>query len=137
MPPSQDLGRRSRLPIRLRLAFILLGIFILFWLPVEESSLVLVFLISGTACGLGWLAFLDLQPSADGMKKNLRYPLAGLLTGAAVTAVALALMAVKTGVHGHGISDYSPAQVSLVLRLTLLWMGMGLVAGIMISRRRR
>jgi hypothetical protein len=137
MPPPLNLERRSPLPIRLRLAFILLGIFILFWLPVEENSLVVVFLISLCACSLGLLAFLERQPSTTGIKKSLVVLLVGLLAGAAVTLVALALMAVKTGVHGHGISDYSAAQVSLVLRLTPLWMGVGLIAGLCIARWRR
>jgi hypothetical protein len=137
MPPPKNLERPSPVPIRLRLAFILLGIFTLLWLPVEENSLVLVFLISGTACSLGLLVFLERQPSAKGMKKSLWVPLAGLLAGAAVTLVALALMAVKTGVHGHGISDYSAEQVIFALRLTPLWMGVGLIAGVCIARWRR
>ena len=119
----------------LRIAFIFLGIFILLWLPVEEHSLVLLLLISGCVCCLGLLAVLRrLRLTSGGeqvgrMKKSLWYPLAGMLAGAAVTLAAMALMAIKTGIHGHGAPDYSPAQVSLVLRLTLVWAGLGLMIG--------
>ena len=103
------------MPLPIRLAFILLGIFILLWLPVEESSLALVLLISCCACCLGLLVYAKRQPPAKGVKRGWRYLLAGLLAGAGVSVLALALMAVKTGLHGHGIPDYSPAQVSFII----------------------
>lgn len=137
MPAQKSPERGAPLPIRLRLAFILLGIFILLWLPVEESSLALVVLLSCCACGLGLLVFAVQQPAASGASQRWRYLLAGLLAGAGVSVLALALVAVKTGVHGHGIPDYSPAQVSLLLRLAPLWMGLGLVAGAFLAWRRR
>ena len=125
------------MPLPIRLAFILLGIFILLWLPVEESSLALVLLISCCACCLGLLVYAKRQPPAKGVKHGWRYLLAGLLAGAGVSVLALALMAVKTGLHGHGIPDYSPAQVSSLLRLAPLWMGLGLVAGAFLAWQRR
>jgi hypothetical protein len=117
--------------VGLRIAFIFLGIFILLWLPVEEHSLVLLLLISGCVCCLSLLAVLRrLRLSSSGEQVGrMKYPLAGMLAGVAVTLAAIALMAIKTGMHGHGAPDYSPAQVSLVLRLTLVWAGLGLVTG--------
>jgi hypothetical protein len=83
------------------------------------------------------LVFAGQQPSASGASQRWRYLLAGLLAGAGVSVLALALVAVKTGVHGHGIPDYSPAQVSYLLRLAPLWMGLGFTAGAYLAWRRR
>ena len=135
----KNVGLRPALPVWLRLAFIFLGVFILLWLPVEEHSLVVLLLISGCACILGVLSVLNLQQQrwtaageqGGGMKKILWYPLAGVLAGGAVTLAAMALMAVKTGLHGHGAPDYSPAQVSLVLRAAPLWICLGLIPGVL------
>jgi hypothetical protein len=137
MHPLQDQASRPPPPIWLRLAFIFLGIFILLWLPVEEHSLALLLLISLLICSLGWLAFLDWQRRRQPSSKGKKVLLAGMLAGAAVTLVVLALMGIKTGIHGHGAPDYSPAQVSLALRLTPLWICLGLLAGGLAAVRRR
>ena len=47
-----------------------------------------------------------------------------------MTAVALLLMAIKTGLHGHGTPDYTPEQMVRVLSLTPLWVVVGLVIGL-------
>ena len=136
MGPTKNVG--------IRIAFIILAIFIILWLPVEEHSLALVLLISGCACSLGLLAVIGRQEQrraavgqAVGMKKSLWYPLAGMLAGAGVTLAVIMLMAVKTGLHGHGAPDYTPAQVSLALRLTPLWVCLGLIAGGLAAAWRR
>jgi hypothetical protein len=136
----------------LRLGFIFLGIFILLWLPVEDSSLTLVLTISVCTSILGVLALLSLQlqrwasaaqegetglQDRQGRKAILVYPLAGMLAGVAVTLAAIAWMAIKTGVHGHGAPDYTPAQVSLVIRLAPLWVGLGLITGVLAAIGRR
>ncbi len=145
MRPPQPVEFHPRLPVWLRISFIFLGLFILLWLPVEDRSVVVVLLISGGVSILGLLAFLNLQQqrwataeeTGGGKKKILWVPLAGLLTGAAVTLAAIALMALKTGMHGHGAPDYSPEQVSLVLRAAPLWMCVGLIFGVLAAVWRR
>jgi hypothetical protein len=145
MRSPQTIGLRPRLPVWLRLAFIFLGVFILLWLPVEERSVVLLLLISGCACTLGLLAVMNILQQRwattggqrRGKRQTLWYPLAGLLSGVALTLVAIILMVVKTGMHGHGAPDYSPAQVSLVLRLAPLWVCLGLVTGVLAAVWRR
>ena len=145
MRPPQSVGHRPRLPVWLRISFIFLGLFILLWLPVEDRSVVVVLLISGCASILGLLALLNLrqqswataEENGGGKRRILWAPLAGLLTGAAVTLAAIALMALKTGLHGHGAPDYSPEQVSLVLRAAPLWMCVGLIFGVLVAVWRR
>ncbi len=61
------------------------------------------------ATGKGWLV----------------YPLAGLLGGAATAPVALLLMAIKTGLHGHSVPDYTSAQMMAVLISFPVWVGAG------------
>jgi hypothetical protein len=63
----------------------------------------------------------------------LLYPLAGLLSGLAVTPLALLLMAFKSGVHGHGLPDFTPNQVTLVLLSTPAWAAAGLLVGLGIA----
>lgn len=145
MRPPESVGFHPRLPVWLRISFIFLGVFILLWLPVEDRSVVVVLLISVCASILGLLALLNLQQqrwvtaeeTGGGKLRILWIPLAGLLTGAAVTLAAIALMALKTGLHGHGTPDYSPEQVSLVLRAAPLWMCVGLIFGVLVSVWRR
>ena len=146
MGSAKNVGRRPAKNLGNRIAFIILAIFILLWLPVEEHSLVLVLLISGCACILGLLAAISWQEQrraaaaeeqVGAKKKGLWYLLAGMLAGAGVTLAAITLMAVKTGVHGHGAPDYTPAQVSLVLRLTPLWICLGLIVGGLATAWRR
>ena len=145
MRPPQSVGHRPRLPVWLRISFTFLGLFILLWLPVEDRSVVVVLLISGCVSTLGLLAFLNLhqqrwttaEESGGGKKKILWVPLAGFLTGVTMTLAAVALMALKTGLHGHGAPDYSPEQVSLVLRAAPLWVCLGLIFGVLAAVWRR
>jgi hypothetical protein len=145
MRPPESVEQRHRLPIWLRLSFIFVGLFILLWLPVEDRSVAVVLLISGCVSILGFLAFLNLpQPRGATVEENgggksriLWVPLLGILAGAAVTLAAIALMAIKTGLHGHGVPDYLPEQVSLVLRLTPLWICVGLIFGVLAAAWRR
>jgi len=55
---------------------------------------------------------------------------AWLIAGLGVTVVALLLMAIKTGLHGHGTPDYTPEQMVRVLSLTPLWVIVGLMIGL-------
>ena len=145
MRPPQSVGHRPRLPVWLRISFTFLGLFILLWLPVEDRSVVVVLLISGCVSTLGLMAFLNLrqqrwataEENRGGKKQWLWIPLAGMLAGAAVTLAAIALMALKTGLHGHGAPDYLPEQVSLVLRAAPVWMCLGLIFGVLVAVWRR
>lgn len=145
MTPPSTARQHPALPLGLRLGFIFLGITILLWLPVEDRSVIMVLLIAGAGCIMGALAVLNSLKQRRARagdedaarRKTLWYPLGGLLAGAAVTLVALALMAFKTGIHGHGAPDYTPEQVSLVLQLAPIWICVGLILGVLATAWRR
>ncbi len=54
--------------------------------------------------------------------------LSGLAAGLGSGLLALLLMAVKTGLHGHG-PEFSPAEIAWVLRNTPVWSAAGLLGG--------
>ena len=104
--------------LALALALSLLG-----WLPFEDTSLQLIFAFSWAIVLLAAWGVLKRQ-----FPRNVpwwAWLAAGLLAGAAVTPLALLLMAVKTGLHGHGAPDFTGAQIQLASRLVALWLAAG------------
>jgi len=110
---------------RLRLLAILIGILLLVWLPFEDLSENWTLLFAIAIAGLAAYSIVR----RIHRKNWIIYPLAGTLTGLTVTLLAITLMAFKSGVHGHGFSDYTPTQVVNVIRLTPVWVVAGLLIG--------
>jgi hypothetical protein len=114
---------------RLRIAALLLGAALLVWLPFEDSSLVWIILFSLAICTLA--AVYTLIKLHLGQKRAWLYlPLTGIAAGVAITPIALSLMTFKSGVHGHGSPDFTPAQVTGILQRTPLWAASGLLIGL-------
>ena len=115
----------KKVPI-LRLLALGFGITLLLWLPVEDTSPFITIIFA--AC-------LDL---AFSLRLGRRWrgnpwpgiPLLGLLAGLAITPTTILLMAFKTGLHGHGFPEYTPAQVSGVLAATPLFVFAGLLVSL-------
>ena len=134
-----------RTPLWWRFSSIILGLLILFWLPIEDRSTISILIFSALICALsavGVLTARDVLPErrrADGeqsaapIHRSLRYGalLVWLIAGLGVTVVALQLMAIKTGLHGHGTPDYTTEQMMNVFSLAPLWVFLGLVIGLM------
>ena len=120
-----------RLP-SLRLAGILLGMAILLWIPFEDSGTIWVRLFSLLVC---MLAAITIGSKISLAKRRLWYawPAVGLVAGLLVTPTAILLMALKSGIHGHGSPDFTPAQVSAVLSSWPIWAMSGLLAGLAAS----
>lgn len=97
-----------------RLAALTLGGLLLIWLPIEDTQETLAILFASAICAL--LAWRVLSPHA--LANWLRYLSVGLLAGLAVSPIALFLMAFKTGAHGHGVPDFTPAQIASVIQRT-------------------
>ncbi len=90
---------------------------------------VLLFSMGLTALSAGYVA----QKRLAGRKYSLGGWLIlcasiGFLFGLTVGLLALILMAVKTGLHGHG-PEFSPAEVTWVVRQIPWWAASGLIAG--------
>ena len=112
----------------LRVFGLLLGIVVLIWLPIEESSVLGVLLISTLICS--WMGTWLLRRTANSnMKPILRYLIIGGCAGLLIPPMALLLMAMKSGIHGHGRPDYTFSQMqSVISRLPFFVAGGLLVA---------
>jgi hypothetical protein len=121
--------RPQRTPTWMRLAALVIGAGLLVWLPFEDTGLWFVLVFAGMICA--WLAArLMLILKLTGGRGLLLYLLAGTLAGLMVAPVALLLMAFKSGLHGHGAPDFTPAQVQAVLLHSPAWGGSGLLLGL-------
>ena len=119
-------GRAASLPI-------VIGLLVVFlWLPVEDTHLGWVLLISIILCSQA--AFLVLK-RRQAVKELQRWDFlwTALIAGLCVSPLALTLMGLKTGLHGHSASDFSASQVLTVLWLTPVWLVAGSFVGLGIA----
>ena len=105
---------KARGRIWFRLTALLLGFGILIWLPVEDQSDLGVLIAAGATCT--WIAarLLITAPQED-RQLILRHALVGGGSGLILAPMAIILMAVKSGIHGHGTPDFSVGQIQSVL----------------------
>ena len=113
----------------LRWLALILAIAPISWLPVEDLSVrnatLFAVLISS------WFAVRFLLPIHPGERYfYLRYLLVGSVAGLAVTPLALFLMSVKTGLHGHSAPDFYVEQLLTLLYQTPIWVMVGLLFGL-------
>ena len=90
-----------------------LGFLVLFWLPVEDQSILGPVLLAVAAA----MAAIGLARQ----RYPLRLPVAGLLGGLIVSPITLLWMAFKTSLHGHGAPDFTAQQILQVIQLAPLW----------------
>lgn len=89
-----------------------LGVLVLFWLPVEDQSILVPVLLAVIAA-----------MAAIGVARRwypLKAPIAGVLGGLIVSPITLLWMAFKTGLHGHGTPDFTAQQIIQVIQLAPL-----------------
>ncbi|MCJ7534654.1 MAG: hypothetical protein MUO57_03880 [Anaerolineales bacterium] len=98
----------------LRFTGLVLGMGILVWLPVEETSELGALVISGLICTWGGV-WLLLKPAPDDKHLIMRYVLVGGGAGLLLAPLAMLLLAFKSGIHGHGTPDYTVSQLRDVL----------------------
>jgi hypothetical protein len=111
-----------------RIAWILLGVAMLAWLSFEDQSVRWVLFFAALVCGLAAYS-LALRWRLTAGRRAYYLPLLGAAAGLAVILVALFLMALKSGLHGHMSPDFSPDQIVWVVSRTLNWGIAGLLAG--------
>lgn len=125
----------------LRNLALVLGGMLLFWLPVEDTSERWVILFAAAICSLGmayWIvSYHSRRQQRPERSENLIYPLAGAVSGLAVTPAALFLMAFKSGLHGHSAPDFTSDQIIRVILGTPIWSGSGLLIGLGVALLRK
>lgn len=110
----------------MRVLALVLGVSLILWLPLEDVSERGVVLFASLICS--WWAVRLLFGVYPGVKWFvLRHLFSGVSAGLAVSPVALLLIAFKTGLHGHGTSDFTPEQVQYVLLRAPIWAASGLL----------
>jgi hypothetical protein len=86
-------------------------LFFLLWLPFEDTHIIFALVLALDLCT--WIAFRNWATWTQ-----LDLPLALLASSmwlAMVPLFAVALMAFKSGIHGHGFADFSARQVTTTL----------------------
>lgn len=114
---------------RWRAAGLLLLVAFFMWLPVEDTGEWLVLAYGALVCAWGASRLLSKAEAAIS-PGWLRYLLAGLSAGTALTPVTLLLMAFKTGAHGHLTPDFTSYQIWRVIMLTPVWILSGALIGL-------
>ena len=115
-------------PAWLRVFAFLLAAVILVWLTIEENGEFGVLLISGLICTWGAVYFLNkINP---GRKQFvLWYIAAGGAAGLLLAPLAILLMALKSGIHGHGTPDFAIGQVQAILSRVPIYIAAGVLTG--------
>lgn len=119
---------QSSIPLRMRISAIFFGMAFFLWLPLEDSNETIVIFFAFSIAV--WLALALLRRKNTLTSLPIHYfILTGILAGAAVTPLTLLLMAFKTGLHAHTVSDYSYQQIISIIYRTPIWV----VGGVFIS----
>jgi hypothetical protein len=112
-----------------RVSALLLGIGLLVWLAIEEQNVVSVLFFSGAICT--WLAIRILFiPPTNSKQLLLRHVLVGIGAGLILAPLAILLMAIKTGIHGHGTPDFRVEQMQLVISRIFVFTLSGFLLGL-------
>ena len=130
LPNGSSVANSKKLPLWLRWWGLLIGVVSLFWLPIEDTTLTMLGLISA---GWGiWLAGWFLQREwfrRLALQHRVRQVLGGGMAGLLLPITAVFLAMIKAGLHGHGFLDFSFYQLDWLLVRTPLWVGLGCLGG--------
>ncbi|MFN2265446.1 MAG: hypothetical protein ACK2UM_14385 [Anaerolineales bacterium] len=114
--------------IWLRFAGFFVGLAVFLWLPGEESSEIGAVVIAALICT--WLAAMLFFKISPGDKNLfLKHIFIGIGYGLLIAPMGIFLMAMKTGLHGNGIPDFTIHQLQSVLSRMPYY----LVAGFMLG----
>lgn len=110
----------------LRISTFLLGVVVLVWLTIEENSEFGVLLISGLLCTWGAVFFLNkIHPCRK--QFVLWHVAVGGAAGLLLAPLAILLMALKSGIHGHGTPDFVLGQVQAILSRVPIYIAAGVL----------
>jgi hypothetical protein len=114
----------------------ILGAGILVWIPFEDVTTFWVLFFSTAICILAAVRLVS-SGILEGWGRPGRHAFIGALAGLAVSPLAIGLMAFKSGLHGHGLPDFTVAQIQAVLGLSPYFTFAGLVFGLLSAFRAR
>jgi len=117
----------SPTPIWLRFSAIGVGILILLWLSIEDTSEIPAITI---AIFVSLLFALRSLLGKQRQQSLTRFTLLSGLAGVGVIPISLFLIAFKSGLHSHGIPEYPFEQIIAVLRRTPFFAMGGLLVGL-------
>ncbi len=110
--------------LRLRWSSFLLGMIILFWLPIEDENLTVAIILAIAICFLGVALAREKRQLA-----SRNYVWVGLLGGLCVGPVGFLLMVFKIGLHHHRIPDFTINQLFRFVVSSPIWAISGGVLG--------
>ncbi|MBN2499809.1 MAG: hypothetical protein JXB38_03515 [Anaerolineales bacterium] len=106
----------------------MIGFLCLVWLPFEDTNTTFTIGLAMLICA--WLAVREVRKGKSYLARDL---LIGAVTGIAIVPIALILMAIKSGLHAHGFSDFQIIQVKQVIAGFPFWILGGLLFGVIIG----
>lgn len=130
MTSEKEPGRPKRSPAWLTLSGFTLLILSLSWFRIEDTDekRVLVYAAAVTA----WLATRHIVRQSPAARVSIpRFTLVGAVAGLAMVPIAVLLMAMKTGLHGHGTPDFTIDQILSVTNRWFVWGSAGLLIGLL------
>jgi hypothetical protein len=113
----------------LRITGLILGIGVLVWLPVGERSELGVLVISGAICTLSAI-WLLIKPVLNNKQLIMRNILVGTGAGLILAPLVILLMALKSGIHGHGTPDFTINQMQDILSRIPYFVLSGFLVGV-------
>ena len=120
----------ARMPF-LKIAAGLLILYAMVWISLEGrlgQVLLLAFGVTIVGTAFAWQRYLAWSKNAP-WRWLAATALTGLLGGLFMGLLVITLMAIKTGLHGHG-PEFIPDQVSWVINQIPLWSAVGLLTGL-------
>lgn len=130
MTLEHEPGSQKRPPAWLTLSGFALLILSLSWLRLEDTDEKLT-LINGAAVTT-WLATRNIVHHPPTAQKSIPWlALVGVLAGLAIIPITVLLMALKTGLHGHGTPDFTIEQILSVINRWYIWGSAGLLLGLL------
>jgi hypothetical protein len=118
----------------IRTAAIALGVGVLAWIPFEDTTLTWVLFFAAAICLLGGIAITGHQEILESWNRTPRGAFLGLVAGLAVSPLAIGLMALKSGLHGHSAPDFTVTQMQAALDLFPYFALAGLAGGLLSAR---
>lgn len=123
----------TRHELILRWFWVVTGLTLAIWIAIEDRSLMLVAIeaaLVSTGLGATGAARILARLKPGGWRRAAWLAGIGALTGTAWGPMALLLIAIKTSLHTHPISDFTESDVMAILNRIPIWTVIGAMLGL-------